>query len=197
MLRPNRFAMLALALAATLAIAACGGDDGSEDEDQITESIEAAAVSGEPAACTENQTQRFTEQTTGETGEAAVTACEEDAADSVAESIEVSNIEVDGDAATAEGEVTGSFFDGQTIDIALVKEGDQWKLDELRGFVDFDRAAYLANIEEEVSSDEETPQQAVDCVTGNLEGLDDQQLQDLFINPDQQAEEQVFGSCFQ
>ncbi len=59
----------ALAIA-SLGLVACGDDDG-EDEDQIVEAIEISATSGDPAACTEQQTQNFNEQITGETGEAA------------------------------------------------------------------------------------------------------------------------------
>ena len=51
----------------------------------------------------------------------------------------MTNIDVDGDTATAKAAFTGSIFDGQSLDLALVKEGDQWKLDEFKGFSNFDR----------------------------------------------------------
>src|SRR5262245_53805225 len=123
-----------VAVFAAFALAACGGGDdaSSEDQDQITQAINAAAASGDPSACTQYQTQRFLEQTNDGTGEAAVKSCEQDAADSVADSVDVTDIEVDGDSATAKAAVTGSVFDGQTLDIALVKEGDVWKLDQFK-----------------------------------------------------------------
>jgi hypothetical protein len=186
-------ALGATALAA-LAFAACG-DDGNSDADQITEAIEAAAVSGEASACTEFQTQRFTEQTSNETGEAAVRSCEQDAGNSAGDEIEVTNIEVDGDSATAEGAITGSFFDGQTIDVALVKEGDQWKLDELSGFTEFNRDAFLASFENEISSGEGASPEALDCLTSQIESQSDQQLQDFLVGADPQAEERIFAPC--
>lgn len=198
----SRTSLLALALAATaLILGACGDDDddgGSDDEAQITEAIERSATSGDPAACTDAQTQRFTEQVSGgETGEAAVTQCEEDAADTVADEVEVENLEVDGDAATADVAITGSVFDGQTLSVALVQEGDQWKLDELTGFAEFDRAACEASFREELASAEEVPPQAVDCVLKQFGQLSDQQIQDFFLGrADSAAEDQIFGPCF-
>jgi ABC-type glycerol-3-phosphate transport system substrate-binding protein len=188
-----RFILLILALAAfSFALAACGGDD---DEDQITEAIEFAATSGDPAACTEAQTLRFTEQTTGQQGAAALKQCRRDAEDDTADSVDVSNIEVDGDSATAEGAVSGSFFDGQTVAVALVKQDDEWKLDELTGFVDLDRDAFVATIEREFRADPEE-RQATSCVVKNLEGLSDQQFEDLFLNSGSKLEDQVFTPCF-
>jgi hypothetical protein len=192
-MRKRSLALGATALAA-LAFAACG-DGNSEDEDQIIAAIEAAAVSGEASACTEFQTQRFTEQTTNETGEAAVQQCEEDAGDTAGDEIDVSNIEVDGDSATAEGAITGSFFDGQTIEVALVNEGDQWKLDELTGFTEFDRDAFLASFEAELSGEQGASPEAIDCLRSQIEAQSDQQLQEFLVGADPQAEERIFGPC--
>jgi hypothetical protein len=192
---------IAAAVLAAFALAACGDDDGgggvsSDDQDQITAAIEAAAISGDSAACTDAQTQQFTEQTTGKTGEAAVTACENGAEDTVADSAEVSNIDGDEDAATAEVAFTGNVFDGQTVGISLVKDGDQWKLDEATGFKDFDRDAFIADLRESLASEEGAPQGAADCVAENLQGLSDDQIDDLFLNSDKDLEKQVFDPCF-
>jgi ABC-type glycerol-3-phosphate transport system substrate-binding protein len=97
--RPS-LAVAAAAVLAAFALAACGGDGGgSEDEDQISAAIERAATSGDPAACTEVQTLRFTEQTSGEgeTGQAAIQQCEQNAENTAGASVEVSDIEIDGD----------------------------------------------------------------------------------------------------
>jgi hypothetical protein len=198
MTRSRGVALLAALLALTVALAACGGDDGepSADEQEIIDAITAAAISGDPAACTQYQTQRFTEQVGGDaTGQDAVEQCERDAADTPAEEIEVTNVEVDGDSATAEGAITGSFFDGQTIDVALVKEGDQWKLDDLVGFAEFDRDAFTASFEEELASDEEVSPEAVDCVTQRIEAQSDQTLQDFLLGTDPEAEDAIFEPC--
>lgn len=68
-------------------------------------------------------------------GAEAVKTCEKEASEeSGAESASVSNVEVDGSKATADVALTGGSLDGQGVEVALVKQGDQWKLDEITGF---------------------------------------------------------------
>jgi hypothetical protein len=192
----------AFALLAPLALAACGGDDdsggSSADEDQITQAIEAAATSGDPSACTKYETLRFVEQTGNGKGQAAIKSCEKDAADSVADKVDVSDVNVDGNSATAKAAVTGSFFDGQTLDIGLVKEGGQWKLDEFKGFAEFNRDAFLAAFRHELATSEGgAPAAAVDCVIKQAGGLSDEQLEGVFTGGNKQAEDQIFKPCAQ
>ena len=200
MSKTSRLGLGALgALVIAVALVACGNNDGnSQDEDDITAAMEFAATSGDPAACTEAETQAFSEQNAGgATGEAAVKQCEAEAADTPADSIEVSNVEVDGDAATADGAVTGSIFDGQTLSVALVKENDKWKIDQLTGFAEFDRDAFTAAFAKELASDPETPPKAADCVEQKFAQLSDQEVQDFFVGKaEQQAEKEIFGPCF-
>jgi hypothetical protein len=190
-------AAIAAAALAMFALAACGGSDSSDDEDQISQAIEFAAASGDPKACTEAQTQNFTDQVGGggETGAAAVKACEQNAAETVADSVDVSDIEVDGDAATAKAAVTGSNFDGQTLDLALVKEGDQWKVDEFKGFAEFNREALLAGFQEEIGADPSVSPEAKACVTQQLNAQSDDQLEAFFTGTDPQSEERIFSPC--
>jgi hypothetical protein len=197
MTRARMVALVALS-ALPLVLAACGDDNGgsSEDQDQITKAVEAAAVSGDPAACTSAQTQRFTEQITGKTGQAAVQQCEKDAKDTPADSVDVENIEVDGDTATSEAAFTGSFFDGQTITLDLVKEGDAWKLDEATGFKDFNRDAFIASFKKELAQEQDAPAGVADCVSQNIQKLSDDQVEDLFLNSNSDLEKQVFDPCF-
>jgi hypothetical protein len=191
-------AVVAAAVLAAFALAACGGDDGgSEDEDQITAAIERAATSGDPAACSEVETVNFVQQTSGEPGdsaEEALQSCQQQAADTVADSVDVRDIGVDGDSATAKAAVTGSFFDGQTLDIALVKEGDQWKLDEFEGFEDFDRGAMADAIGQELSREGASPQ-AVTCVAQQIENQPEDQVEAAFAGNDPNAEQQLFEPC--
>jgi hypothetical protein len=202
-----RFALLVVLVSLPLTLAACGGDDDTSsndqteltktDEDQITKTIEFAVVSGNPKACTEAQTQAFTEQTTGETGAAAVKQCEKDAQDTPADSVEVSNFDGDSDSATADIAFTGQFFDGQTIAVELVKDGGKWKLDKAVEFKDFDRDAFISALEKSLAGEPGAPPGAVDCVSKNLDKLSDQQIEDLFLNSNTQLENQVFNPCFQ
>ena len=192
-------AAVAVSLAA-LTLGACGGDDNggsSEDEDQITAAIERAATSGDPKACTEVQTLRFTEQTSGEgeTGQAAIQQCEQNAENTAGDSVEVTDIQIDGDKATTKAAVTGSAFDGQTLDLALVKQGDQWKLNEFRGLAELNREALIASFKEQLSSEGGLPAQAADCLAQQLEMASDQQLESFVTSSDDQAAEQIFGPC--
>jgi hypothetical protein len=184
----------AMVLAAA-ALSACGSsDDNSADEDSITAAIDRAATSGDPAACTDAQTQKFNEQTSG--GGDATKQCEKDAADAPADKVDVTNIEVNGDTATADAAVTGSVFDSQTLQLALVKEGDQWKLDQFTGFANFDRAALGESLSAEIGKDPHSPPKAADCVKARVETLSDQEAQDVFLSSDNSAGDKLFGPCF-
>jgi len=190
-------AVTASALLAALALAACGGgsDNGSSaDEDQITQAITAAATSGDPSACTKYQTIHFTQQTSGGTGQAAIRSCEKGAQDTAADSIDVTDVEVDGDHATALGKATGSTFDGQTLKVALVKENGQWRLDDFQGFQDFDKDAMIAAFEKQLST-ENVPQQGIDCLKQQFQAASDQQIESTFVGNNPQAENQLFGPC--
>jgi hypothetical protein len=198
MMRCRYGALVALA-ALPLALAACGGGGGasSEDQAQITKSVEFAAVSGDPKACTDAQTLKFTEQTTGANGQAAVLQCQQDAKDTPADSVDVTDIEVDGDTATANALFTGGFFGGQTVEIALTKDGGTWKLDEAKGFKDFDRDKFIAGFKKEIeNSPGGVPPGTADCVATQIGKLSDDQIEDLFLNSNGALENQVFNTCF-
>jgi hypothetical protein len=198
MMRCRYGALVALA-ALPLALAACGGGGGASSEDQtaITKSVEFASVSGDPKACTEAQTQKFTEQTTGATGQAAVAQCEQDAKDTPANTVDVTNIETDGDSATADAAFHGGFFDGQTVSVKLAKNGDAWKLDEASGFKDFDRAKFIAGFKTEIeNSPGGVPPGTADCVATQISKLSDDQIEDLFLNSNGALQDQVFNTCF-
>jgi hypothetical protein len=194
-----RFALLAAVAALPLILAACGGgnDLSSDDQDQITKTINFAVLSGDPKACTEAQTEKFTEQTTGKTGAAAVKQCVKDAKDTPANSVDVSNFAGDSDSATADIAFTGKIFDGQTIEVDLVKDGDQWKLDEAVQFKNFDRDALIAGFRKIFASESGVPPGALECVSKNLDKLSDQQIESIFLSSNKQLENQVFGPCFQ
>jgi hypothetical protein len=199
-MRKARFtlAVAGAVLLAGLGLAACGGSDSggsNADEDQITQAIKAAATSGDPSACTTYQTQNFVEQTNDGTGEAAVRSCERDAADNPADSVDVSEVEIDGDTATAKAKATGSVFDGQTLDIALVKEGEQWKLDQFKGFVDFDRDAMVNAFRAELAKEPGTTPQGVACVVQQFQNASDEELEGIFTGSNTDVEQQIFGPC--
>jgi hypothetical protein len=127
-------------LALALGLVASGGSSES-DEDKVVDVIETSALSTDPGDCKELATQAFLEQTELEQGSAAVKSCEESAEETEGdpESVDVSKVEVDGSAATADVAFTGGNFDGQTLSVALIEEDGDWKMDEITGFAEFDQ----------------------------------------------------------
>jgi len=114
------------ALLASLALAACGDDNGGSesggsDEDQIREVI-ALGNSLDPEIC-DKVTDRWLENVTG--GDKS--DCEAQLKDSKEDAIEVEQVSVDGDEATVTATIQGD--SGRLL---LVKEDDEWKLDDIQ-----------------------------------------------------------------
>ena len=205
-MKRSSYALGVIAVGLTsLGLAACGGGDdsdsttGSADEAAITKAIQALATGTDPTACTQYATQKFVDQTNGpSTGQAAVTACEKDfrsGQGAVADSVEVTDVQVDGSTATASAKATGNIFDGQTIELALVKEGGAWKLDLFKGFSDFDKTALINSFKGQLQS-ELGSSAALNCVTQNLDKQSDQALENSFTDSnDNTLDQQVFKPC--
>jgi hypothetical protein len=141
------FVLTCLLVFSALALIACGS---SGEDSQIEEAIETSATTTNPADCSKLNTQQFMEQTTQESGKAAVAKCEEEAeAEEGAESVSVSNVEASDSSATAEAALTGGALNGQTLEVELVKSGEQWQLNEVVKFTEFDRAKLVEFVEEE------------------------------------------------
>ena len=122
----RRFLLACLLVFSALAVVACGSSN--SDESQVEEVVETSATSTDPADCTKLQTQQFLEQTTQESGKAAVKKCEEEAkGEEGAESASVSNVEVDGSSATAEAALTGGGLGGQTVEVCCQECADKLK----------------------------------------------------------------------
>jgi hypothetical protein len=183
-------------LSLALALTACGGGD--SDEDQITEAIETSVESTDPADCTELLTQAFLEQTEFEQGQAAVRSCEESAPDTSGkpDSIEVSEVEVDGDAATASVAFEGGNFDGQTLAVSLVKEDDQWKVDRIDSFVEFDQAAFADAFEgTSVKGDDPLTQEQAACIAENFRTGPPDVVQEALLSGDPERLAPAFEGC--
>jgi hypothetical protein len=207
-MKRSNFALGAMAVVVltSLGLAACGGggDDSSTsvssaDQDGITKAIQALAVANDPSACTQYATQKFIDQTNGPaSGQAAVKACEKDASSgqgAIADSVEVTDVQVDGTTATASAKATGSVFNGQTIKVSLVKDGGTWKLDVFNGFADFDKEALITAFKGQLQS-EGASAQALDCVSQGLEKQDDAALEKSFTDSsDNTLDQQVFAPC--
>lgn len=173
---------LALLVLAALTLTACGG--GGSDEDKIVETIETAATTTDPSNCTELQTRRFNEQNNQMQGKAATKACEEqaEAGEEQAEGADVSNVSVNDEKATAEVEFEGGPLGSQTLDVALVQEDGDWKLDQVEGFARYDGKALGEEFEAEFRENPEGVSAAqAKCIAGKIAALSEPDAEELFF----------------
>ena len=183
----------------TFALAACGGSSGGDsggsgdsDEGQIVEAIEKSLSEPSSANCKELETQTFVEQTTHSSGSAAMKACEEEGDEATAESVDVSKVEVKGTDATAEVAFSGGDFSDQSLVLALVKEGDQWKLDEIVRFAKLQKTALIKAIEAQLS---ELNPEAASCIVEGLESSSDATFEALLLKGEDQPLTELAESC--
>ena len=199
-MRKARFLVpLTLIVAAPLVLGACGSSDdgGSDDEDQITEVITTSVTSTDPADCTKLETQQFLEQSNFSTGEEAVKDCEADASDTTndPDSVEVSDIEVDGDTATANVTVSGGPLDGSTLSVELVKSGDQWQLDKLTDIPTLNAEGFKQAFVEQLPNESSIPPQIADCITSRVNQATEEQLKQVLLSGTEDDLVGLFGDC--
>jgi len=177
-------------------LSACG-DSGSESEEgQIEEVIVASATNTDPAKCEELNTQKFIEQLAQSDGAAAVKECEEEAEDDEgADSVSVSAIAIDGESATADVAVTGGGFDGQSLEIGLVKEGGEWKVDEFVKFTDLDQEKLVRVFEREAKASGELDDELVACFVDAFEEATQAEIEDFLLSGSPRELELVAEAC--
>jgi hypothetical protein len=185
-----------LLVVSAFALAACGSSSGSSDEGQIEAAIQ-TATKPEPVDCTKFETQDFVEQSSDETGKAAVEACEKEAEKptNTAESVTSSNIAVNGSKATADAAFVGSGFDGQTLTVALVKEGGQWKLDKVTGFAKLDKAALEKTFEKEFEASGELDKTQIGCIVDGVGKASQPEIEELLLGGSSQAFVALIEGC--
>lgn len=194
-MRKRHLFLPCLLILSALALAACGGSGG--DEGEVEEVIETSATTTDPADCSSTQTQEFMEQVSRESGKAAVKACEEEAEnDEGADSVTVSSVEVDGSSATAEAALAGGSLDGQTVEVELIKDGDQWKMNEVLEFTDFDQAKLIEAFEAGLLEDpNEIERGFANCIIDSFEQGSQAEVEELMFGESPQALEEVFEAC--
>lgn len=190
----RKLALIGSCLVVASFLVACGG--GESEEDEIVDVVETSVSSTDPASCVELATQSFIEQTTAEAGGAAVKACEKNVKEGEgAESADVSNVAVDGTDASADAAMTGGPFDGQTLAVALVEEGDQWKLDEVTEFATFDRAKFVETVEEQLGETNEIDEAIVACIGDALADTSQGEVEELFLSGSSDAFVELVEDC--
>jgi hypothetical protein len=186
----------ALLVLAALTITACGG--ASSAEDKITKTIETAATTSDPSNCTELETQRFVEQNSEEKGKAALKFCEEEAeaGKEQAEAANVSNVSVNGSKATAEVEFEGGPLGSQTLELALVEEGGDWKLDYVEGFAKYDGAALGAAFEKEFEEEPEgLNEEQATCIAEGIAKSSKAEAEKMFFGGSSEPIVELAKSC--
>jgi ABC-type glycerol-3-phosphate transport system substrate-binding protein len=186
----------------TLAFAACGGGSsgtggGGGEEGKITSTIETAATSTDPAVCAETQTLQFMEETNSGSGKEAEKECEKqaEADENQPDSVGVSEVEVDGENATADVKFNGGSLDSQTLEIALVEEGGDWKLDEFTGFANFDSAPLINALRDQLEEEASIEPRVTSCIVEGLEELPEEEFEKLVIEQNQQPFVELAESC--
>jgi ABC-type glycerol-3-phosphate transport system substrate-binding protein len=190
-----RLLLLPVLLISVFGLAACGG--GESDEDKITSTIETAATSTDPAVCGETQTLSFMEATAGGSGKEAEKECEEEtkAGENNPESVTVSKVNVEDEKATANVAFEGGTFNGQTLEVALVKEGSDWKLNEFTGFAKFDSTQLVKVLAKKLEEDPKIEPQVAGCIAEGLEELPEAELETLVVENNTQPIVELAESC--
>ena len=188
--------MLAVLIVPIFAFAACG--ESSSDESQIEDVIESSGRSADPADCTKLMTRHLMEQVAQESGPDAERECKEEAENEEGfESVDISNIAVDGSRATAAVRMTGGGLDdGQTIELELVKDDGQWKMNEILRFVRLDKRRLVEGIEEESARPTSgfSPGFAA-CFAKAFEESSQEQIEIMLLSGTTDAIEEVAESC--
>jgi hypothetical protein len=189
-----------LLLIAALALAACGGgssSSGSGAEGEIEAAIEGSATSTEPSKCTEFQTVSFNETETEEKGAAATKSCEEEVEsnEESAESVSVSEINVNGESATAAVDITGSPLNKQGVEVELVEEEGTWKLNKFLGFTNYDGKALGAALEAELKKQEGVTAELAKCVAEGVAEASQEEAEAMVFEKNIEKVEEVAQGC--
>jgi hypothetical protein len=194
-LRERLVLLLGLLAFFALTLAGCGSS--SSEEGKVEEVIETAAASNDPADCRKLQSQEFAEQAWHESGDGAVTQCEEKTGGSGGvEAATVSGVKVNGSTATAEATLSGGTLDGQTVAVALAKADDQWKLNEIVEFTRFDESRLIEGLEGGLESN--SAKVSTKFATCFVEAFDQggkREIEELLLTPASEEVEGVAKRC--
>ena len=151
----------------------------------------------DPSKCTEVQTPLFNETESGSKGAAATKACEEEAesAENNAESVNVSDVKINGEKATAEVEVEGTGLNGQAVELEVLKEEGNWKLNKFLGFTKFDAAALGEVLEEELAKQEGISGKLAKCVAEGVAEVSQAEAESMVFEKNLEPVEKIAGSC--
>jgi hypothetical protein len=176
----------------SLSLAACGGGGGSGDETKIVDVLEKSLGQPSSTTCRKDETKAYLEQTTHASAATAIKVCETRPPGAKNIPVDISNVKVDGSKATADAAFSSGGFDGQTLTIALVKEGDQWKLDEIAAFAKLDKQALIKGIKEKLAG---VNPKLAGCITKGLSQASTSVYEAVLLQGEQGPIEKIAQSC--
>lgn len=186
------FAFLAMAFG----LFACGDEAGKEDE--IADVIEVVFLGNDPSKCTEAMTPAFIAQIEMTRKEDSLGECEEGVREdgvNDADSVEVSEVEVDGSEATADVAFSGGNYDGQVLTVALLEEDGSWKLDEMARFAKLDKEQ-LAGAFEEAFEAEDAPGPLVQaCFGDTIRDLTQSEIEEVVLSGSPELLRVILKGC--
>ncbi len=197
-MRPARWSLLlAASITAAALLAACGGGGGSDDNAQITDLIQTSVKSSDPADCTKLQTQQFVEQTELQSGQAAIQECQKDAADTSddPDSVDVTDVTSSGDTGSATVTFHGGSFDGSTLTVAVIKDGDQWKLDKITDIPTFNFPAMVQALSTRLNSDTSIPPQVATCIAQAFNSAGADKVKSVILSGSGDQLTALFSTC--
>jgi len=175
--------VLALMFFSVIFLAACGG--GESQDEKVEEAIRTSVEAEVPAICPAMETATMQKQV-HEHLIGALEACEAgDTGKSSVESIKVSDVNVEGESATADVAIKGGNLAGQTVMMALNKHSGQWQIHRVAAFKHYDRRALLNAFMEGVDAVAKTPAEKRfgACVVHELRNESQRQIKRLMLNP--------------
>lgn len=108
-----------------------GGDDGGGEEAKVEDTIKEISTGKDPELCDTHYTTTFIQKATGLSGTQGKELCREEVPKNETRDVEIKELELTGDRATATVVEEGGDNDGETLEVTLVKQGDDWKADDL------------------------------------------------------------------
>ena len=125
-------ALAAVAVVVVLVLVlAGGGDDGGGPEEEVRDRIEEISTGKDPEICETGYTATFLQKATGRSGSEAAELCRQQVPENKTTGVEIKDLEVSGERATATVIEDGGNYDGEDLEVTLVKQADEWKVDDL------------------------------------------------------------------
>jgi hypothetical protein len=170
-----------------LAVGLFVGITHDSDEEEIADTVAAFALADDPDWCGV-ATQRYLEETTGLPGVSAYEDCARDVEEGRGrpDQVDVDEIQLHEDGATAVVTYRGGPLDGSSIKIALIEAArGRWMLDHSLALVNLDRDGLREGFAETLNEDPGgLPRAAADCVVAAILRGSDQEIEDILLGSD-------------